>query len=212
MRDTSLDHRERAVDEWRSGHATREPHPVKPIVELLGEPARDRFLRRREDAHRHLILLQQHGVQRRVVRDRNEDERRIEAHRAKRTRRHSMVHTGRIARREDGNARYEASENASERGAVDRHVGQLSWAGSGDGGSAPAGAKEGKSNAIRYEGRNTSRGGTKSPVTPTKRSARSFRRDRVSAARSINAGKPTAAPTRRSTRHLPPNSARRARS
>ena len=54
-------------------------------------------------------------------------------------------------------------------------------------------------------------GGMKLPVTPMRRSARSFRADRPRAARLMSGGHPTTAPITRSTIHLPPNSLRRAR-
>ena len=58
----------------------------------------------------------------------------------------------------------------------------------------------------RYPSRMTSRAGTKLPVTPISRSARSFRADSARAARLISGAAPTTAPIARSTIHLPPNS------
>ncbi len=63
-----------------------------------------------------------------------------------------------------------------------------------------------------YDHRTTSLAGTKFPVTPISRSARSFRADRRLAARLMSGGQPTTAPITRSTIHLPLNSFRRARS
>jgi hypothetical protein len=63
-----------------------------------------------------------------------------------------------------------------------------------------------------YPSRITSRAGTKSPVTPINKSARSFRADKLRAARLISGADPTTPPITRSTNHFPPNSRRRAAS
>src|SRR6476620_6910002 len=67
-------------------------------------------------------------------------------------------------------------------------------------------------NLNRKRGPRTSRGGIKSPATPTRRSAGSLRRDRSFAALFSSHGYLIAVPTMRSSVHFPPNSRCRARS
>src|SRR5215472_6619148 len=76
----------------------------------------------------------------------------------------------------------------------------------------PAGRSAGSKRRITKRARRISLGGTKSPVTPTRRSAISGCWASARATRSSTKGDATAAAMMRSTIHLPRNSSRRQRS
>src|SRR4051812_27461926 len=107
--------------------------------------------------------------------------RRIETERRERTDRHAMVAPGVVARRDDGDARGEPPEHTAERVGIDHH-GKIRT------------PKTLQINAARM----TSRGGTKLPVTPISRSARSLRLESDRAARLMSGAEPTTAPITRS--------------
>src|SRR6185503_4401940 len=106
-----------------------------------------------------------------------------------------------VARGDDGDAAGEASEGSAEGVGVDHGAGCA---------VRDAGRGMGRTKSeIRYLVFSTALAGTKSPVTPTRRSAMSFRAARTRAHRFMSRGEPTTAPMTHSTIHLPLNSRRR---
>src|SRR5689334_4567330 len=121
--------------------------------------------------------------------DADEDERRVETHGAKRAYGHPVVGAVFVARRHDRDARSESAEHTAKGVRVD-HASEV---------RESVSRREMPKTFQRYPSRITSRAGTKSPVTPTSRSARSFRAASDRAARLISGAAPTTAPIARST-------------
>src|SRR5512140_2302793 len=106
-------------------------------------------------------MSEQQAVHRRVVVDRHEHERRIEAHRAERAHRHPVIASLVVACRDDGDAGGESAKHTAKGVRVD-HA---------DGARETVSRRETPNTFQRYPSRITSRAGTKSPVTPMRRSA-----------------------------------------
>src|SRR6185503_8377854 len=152
-------------------------------------------------------MLEHQRVHRRVVIDAHQHERRVEAQRANGAGGHAVIQAGVVARREDGDTRREPPEDRAKGLGVD-HLAASATRPFRDGTTGTV-RDVGPNTFHKYDSLTTSRAGTKSPVTPMSKSARSFRAARLRAARLMSDGRATTAPTTRSTNHLPAISRRR---
>src|SRR2546426_4563762 len=188
----ALDARQHAVQDGDAVPVLLVADAVEAVRVLRGKPAGDVLLVGGEHV--------QHEAGRRLQRrvhvvspvDGNEEERRVERDGSHRAGRHTDGTAAGAAGGEDGHAGREPSQQLTEQRGVDAVHGH-------------------QSSRARTPGASAARAGTKLPVAPTKRSARSGRRASRATTRSVRAGQPTPNPISRSNTHFPANAARRAR-
>src|SRR5687768_10366159 len=186
---------QRVVEQQHTAVGAVVPHTVESARGKLGEAAREGLLPLGEYAHAEMGRLRDDGGHVRRAIDAGQHERRIQAHGAECARGHPVVAVA-VSGSEHGDAGREASEHRTELVGVYCHVG-----------CDAAGARKSRD---KYESRRTRLAGTKSPVTPASRSARSLWEDIARTARLTIGGQATPRATSRSTRHLPENSRARA--
>src|SRR5665213_62057 len=185
--------REYIVQDQRAGLPASVTDTFEFLPTGIRKTTRQRFLGRGKDVDREIFGVRNHVVHRSGLVDADDDQRRLKRDGGERAHGHTVICTGLIDCCHNGDTTSKASHDGAECIWFETHT--------------P------KSNSrAKYPTLRTWLAGTKSPATPTRRSAISLRRDSARAAWLISPGTAIVPEIKRSTIHLPLNSARRARS
>src|SRR3954468_18665954 len=186
----AFQHCQHIVENRVAPRRARDAHTLEPVDVHDRKPACELLLFRRQNVHDKTFRRRQRLVSRRQLLDGDENEWRVEANGAERADRHSVVGSVASLCRNHRHSRWKPAENGAKLVLTNAQV-----------------LNAGEMKRLkRKRGLRTTFGGTKSPATPTSKSARSFRRERTFAALLRKYGWAMDIPTMRSSFHFPPNS------